>query len=266
LQQDFLSGKIKLALFRKEYERQKDLNANKAASDKIFQQAESDYQTQEVLVKALGKKLSLIGLNPEKLNEDNISKSINILSPINGFVSKVDVNIGKYVSPTDVLFELINPQDIHLALAVYQKDIPLLSIGQWVTTYTPNNPDRKYHGKIILISRDITTDGSVEVHCHFDNYSKELVPGMFMNAEIETQIQHAVTVPEDAVVLYDKKQFVFLSVGKNRYKLTEITAGTPYKGLLPITSGNAEGLLQKDLVTRNAYALIMKMKNSSQDE
>ena len=32
---------------------------------------------------------------------------------------KVNVNIGKYVNPSDILFELINPEDIHLNLTVF---------------------------------------------------------------------------------------------------------------------------------------------------
>jgi hypothetical protein len=43
-------------------------------------------------------------------------------------VSKVNVNIGKYVNPSDVLFELINPDDIHLNLKVYEK---ILETSKW---------------------------------------------------------------------------------------------------------------------------------------
>jgi cobalt-zinc-cadmium efflux system membrane fusion protein len=34
---------------------------------------------------------------------------------------KVNVNIGKYVTPSDILFEIVNPSDIHLALTVFEK-------------------------------------------------------------------------------------------------------------------------------------------------
>ncbi|MEO7045469.1 MAG: efflux RND transporter periplasmic adaptor subunit [Ferruginibacter sp.] len=265
LQQDYLSAKIKLEFLKKEYERQKELNASKASSDKVFQQTESDFLTQKVLVKALSEKLSLIGLNPEKINEDYISKSVNICSPINGFVSKVNVNIGKYVSPTEVLFELINPLDIHLSLAVFQKDISLLAIGQNVTTYTVNNPDKKYQAKIILISRDISPDGSVEVHCHFANYDKTLVPGMFMNAEIQTHLLNAVVLPADAVVLYEKKQYVFLEKERNLYEIAEITTGVTENGFMTITSDNNNMLLHQNVVLKNAYALLMKMKNTGDE-
>ena len=265
LQQDYLSAKIRLEFLEKEFERQKDLNASKASSDKVFQQTQSDFQSQNVLVKGLGAKLSLIGLNPDKINEDNISKSVNIYSPINGFVSKVDVNIGKYVSPTDVLFELINPQDIHLALSVFQKDVALLGIEQNVITYTTNNPDKKYRAKIILISRDIAADGSVEVHCHFEQYDKSLIPGMYMNAEIETKSINAVAVPEEAIVLYEKKQYVFWAKGNNQYEMMEVQTGTTENGFVVIASPNSESLLQQNIVLKNAYALLMKMKNTEEE-
>jgi cobalt-zinc-cadmium efflux system membrane fusion protein len=265
LQQDYLSAKIKLELLEKDYERQRDLNANKASSDKVFQQTQSDFQSQKVLVNALSQKLSLIGLNPAKINEDNISKSVNIYSPINGFVSKVDVNIGRYVSPTDVLFELINPQDIHLALSVFQKDVPFLSIAQNVITYTANNPDKKYQAKIILISRDIASDGSVEVHCHFEKYDKSLIPGMYMNAEIETKTSDAITLPEDAIVLYEKKQYVFVANGNNKFEMTEIKTGPTENGFVVVASSNSQTLLQQDIVLKNAYALLMKMKNTEEE-
>jgi cobalt-zinc-cadmium efflux system membrane fusion protein len=266
LQQDYLSAKIRLQLLQKEYDRQQELNAGKAVSDKVFQQTQSDFQNQKVLVKALSQKLSLIGLRPEKINEDNISKSVNIFSPINGFVSKIDVNIGKYVSPTDVLFELINPDDIHLALTVFQKDIPSLSIGQNVLAYTSNNPQKKYKAKIILVTRDLDASGGVEVHCHFARYDKTLVPGMFMNAEIETKVQDAVTVPEDAIVLYEKKQYIFLSKGNNLYEMTEVKTGTADSGFVEIISESGDRLLQQDIVLKNAYSLLMKIKNTGEEE
>jgi hypothetical protein len=83
-------------------------------------------------------KLRLIGINPQNLRENNISRNIRITSPITGYVSKVNVNIGKYLNPADVLFELIDPRDIHLNLNVYEKDLEKLSIGQKLTAFTNN--------------------------------------------------------------------------------------------------------------------------------
>jgi len=72
----------------------------------------------------------LININPRNLTENSISRSITLTAPFNGFVSKVNVNIGKYVNPTDVLFELVDPSEILLNLMVFEKDLTKLAIGQ----------------------------------------------------------------------------------------------------------------------------------------
>ena len=84
-----------------------------------------------------------------------------------GIVTKVNVNIGKYVNPSDVLFEIVNPSDIHLALTVFEKDVNKLSVGQQLVAYTNNNPSKKYPCEIILIGKDFSSDKAIEVHCHF---------------------------------------------------------------------------------------------------
>ena len=57
------------------------------------------YKSNRILISSLRQKLQLIGINADKLSESNISKSVSVHSPIDGFVSAVDVNIGKYVTP-----------------------------------------------------------------------------------------------------------------------------------------------------------------------
>jgi len=265
LQQDYLMAKAKLSFSESDFNRQKELNATKANSDKTFQQAKADYESQKVLVKSLSEKLQLIGINPTTLNEDNLSRSVNVYSPINGFVSAVDVNIGRYVSPTDVLFELVNPEDVHLNLTVFEKDVNKLSIGQKVIAYANQNPDKKYEAEIILVSRNLDANRAAEVHCHFKKYDKELLPGMFMNAEINVQSNDALTVPEEAVVRWQNKNYVFTDAGNNNFELTEVQTGVSDKGDIEIITPNKDEWSNKKIIIRNAYAVLMKMKNSAEE-
>ncbi len=265
LQENYLTAKAKLNLTEAEFNRQKDLNTSKASSDKIFQQAQNDYTAQKILVKSLSEKLKLISINPDKLDETNLSRSVSIYSPIDGYVSRVNVNIGKYVNPSDVLFEIVNPTDIHLALTVYEKDINQLTVGQKIIAYNNTNPEKKYPCKIILIGQDLTQDRSIVVHCHFENYDKTLIPGMFMNAEIEIKSENNYTVPSDAIVSYESKQFVFVPKSKTEFELVEIITGNSENGFTAIISDNATTLSQQTVVTKGAYNLLMKMKNSSEE-
>jgi cobalt-zinc-cadmium efflux system membrane fusion protein len=260
LQQDYLTTKSKLYFAEKEYERQKELNQSQASSDKVYQQADADYKTLRITLSALGEKLRLINVNPNSLSEKNISKSVNIYAPINGFVSKVNVNIGKYVNPADVLFELINPSDIHLNLKIFEKDITKLSIGQKLVAYTNNQPENKHKCEILLISKDLSTDEhSADVHCHFENYDKMLLPGMYMNAEIEVKSNDALTLPKDAVVNFEGKEYIFVVVNKNQFQMTEVKTGNSENGFIEILDN--EQLTKNSIVTKGAYTLLMKLKN-----
>lgn len=261
LQQDFLMAKVKQVMFEKEFARQKELNASQATSDKMLQQSESDYKTQKILVSALAQKLQLAGINPNTLNENNISKSVNIYSPIDGYVTRVNVNIGKYISPTEIMFELVNPTDIHLALKIFEKDLSKLFIGQPLIAYTNNNPDKKYDCEVLLIGKDLNAEGYTDVHCHFVTYDKVLIPGTYMNAQIKVKNRKATTLPADAIVRYEGKHFAFKEVGKQKYLLTEVNIGETENGFTEII------LTQKDpanFVTKGAYTLLMMLKNEAE--
>lgn len=263
LQQDYLMAKSKNHFAQLDYNRQKTLNQSQATSDKVMQQAQSEMNSQKILMTSLAQQLRLININPESLNSGNIQKSVPVYSSINGFVSKVNVNIGKYVNPSDVLFELINPDDIHLNLKVYEKDLANLKKGQRFSAYTNAEPDKKYYGEILLISKDVNPGGWAEVHCHFEKYDQSLVPGMYMNAEIETSTSFSNAVPEESIVNFEGKDFVFVEEKKQTYRLTPVTLGETENGFVQIK--NADDFKNKKIVIRNAYTLLMKLKNTADE-
>lgn len=260
LQQDFLLAKVKLKSAEGDYLRQKELNASKATSDKIYQQAETEYKNARINVKALDEKLQLLGINPTNLDESKISKKVSITSPIDGYVAKVNANIGKYLTPSEVLFELVNVADIHLSLTAYEKDLPKLTVGQKLIAYNNNDPDTKYPCDIILIGHSLSADKNTEVLCHFKKYDKSLIPGMYMNADIELKSIKAMTVPEEAVVRFGNSEYVFVELKKNEFEMIEVKTGIKETGFIEIV--DSDKLKGQIIVVKGAYSLLMKLKNT----
>ena len=258
LQQDYLTAKSKLVYLEADFNRQRDLNATKATSDKIFQLSRSDYESQKYLTKSLSEKLKLIGIDPMLLNETNISRAINFNSPINGFVTKVNVNIGKYVTPTDILFEIIDPSDLHLRLIVYENDATNLKIGNKVSFYTNNNIRQKYLAKVAVINPNINEDRTTDVHCHLVNESVRLYPGTSANAEIELNDAKVNALPEEAIVKWQNKPFVFVKTEANKFKMIPVELGVSTNGFVEIKTN----IGNKEIVTTNAYTLLMQLKNN----
>ena len=219
---------------------------------------------QRIIMNALAQKLRLININPTTLTVDNITKNVRLYSSIAGFVSKVNVNIGNYVNPSDVLFELIDPSDIHLNIKVFEKDIDKLYISQKLYANTNARPDKKYLCEIMLISKNITENGISEVHCHFENFDKILIPGLYMNADIEIASNKNYTLPEESIVNFEGKDLVFIDNGKQAYEMFEIMKGNTENGFVEIL--NADNLSDKNFVTKGAYTILMKMKNTPEGE
>ena len=262
LQQEYLLAKVKLKVVEGEYLRQRELNASKASSDKIVQVAEGEYKNAKINVKALEENLELIGIQPKKLDESKISKRITITSPINGYVSKVNANIGKYLTPSEVLFELVNVADIHLNVSVFEKDLASLVIGQKVITYNNSTPSKRYETEIILIGHSLSADKNTEVHCHFKNYDKNLVPGMYMNAEVELKNKRAHTISENAILRYENKDYVFIQINKTTFEMIAVKVGAKEDGFVEIE--NYTDLNEFPVVINGAYSLLMKLKNTEE--
>ena len=265
MQQEYLTAQAQLEYLREEYLRQESLNQSKAASDKVFQQANADYAGQKIQVKALSEKLKLLGIAPESLNENTISRTISLRSPIRGYVSTVPVNVGKYVQPSDVLFELIDPSDIHLVLKVFEKDIDDLFIGQKVTAYSNHQPDKKYPGEIILVGKDLAADNSVEVQCHFKSLDPGLTPGMYMNAEIQTQSHRAIVLPAEAILDFEGRHYVFRQLDSLHYRMTEVLPGGSQGGFTEVQFAGETPPADARFATRGAYTLLMMLKNKAEE-
>lgn len=265
LQQEYLTAKAHFTSIEKEFMRQKELNQSKASSDKVYEAAQTEYTSQKVKLKSLEEKLKLINVSPDKLDESTISRSINVHSPIDGFVSSVNQNIGKYVTPTDVLFELINPSDIHLVLTVFEKDVARLSTGQKLLAYNNTDPDKKHPCEIILIGKHISSERTVQVQCQFNQYDKNLLPGMYMNAEIEVATEEAFAIPTDGIVRFEGKHYVFTQTDRNTFEMCAVSAENTESGYTQISFADQSAMGDKTFVTHGAYTLLMKMKNQEEE-
>ncbi|WP_440134352.1 efflux RND transporter periplasmic adaptor subunit, partial [Chitinophaga sancti] len=233
LQEDYLVAQSKLSYLEADFNRQQELNQSKANSDKVLQQVKSDFESQKVIVRALSEKLHLININPATLKSANISRQVSILAPISGYVSKVNVNTGKYVAPTDVLFELLDPADLHLSLTVFEKDLSQISPGQTVIAWT-NNSSEKYQAEVHFITQGVDESHAAEVHCHLKKYDKRLVPGMFMNAEIALNNAMVKALPDNAIVKWQGKNYVFKVDRGNTFAMLPVETGAHTDGFTEI--------------------------------
>ncbi len=259
LQQDYLSAKNALAFAKLDYDRQSELSRNQAASDKVLQQAEERVRQNQILVKSLGEKLKLIHVNPATLSSDNMTSQIIIGAPTSGTITDVLVNSGKYVQAGEEMIRMIDNTGTKLVLKAFEKDLPYLKAGQKLLAFPNGQSDHKMSGRIDFIVSNIGAQGFTNIICSLENKTSEIMPGMYMNAEVEAQSMESWTVSDEAIVNFEGKEYVFVDKGNQSFEMLEIQPGQKENGKVQII--NYQILMNKKIVTKGAYTLLMKMKN-----
>lgn len=271
IQQSYLDAKSKLEYAEAEYNRHHELYKEDVYSEKNVQQITADYKSQKALVKGLEQKLIMIGIDPFNLSEDRISRAIEVRSPIDGYVKNVNTHIGKYMAPTDVMFEVVNNDQLLLELVLFEKDINQVSIGQKVR-FSVNNESECHTAQVIQTGKAVETDRTYKALAGIQGTFKNVLPGMYVTAVIETSGNNAPTVPTEAIVNFDDKNYVFIfekekeEDGKpfTEYRMIQVQKGLTDNGFTEIIFPAEIDYKSIKIVIKGAYNLLSAKKNAGE--
>ncbi len=282
MQEDYLEAKNQFEFAKTDYERQVDLAKENVNAQKTLQQAKTTYSTWQTKANGLREKLKMINIDLASLESGKISSTINLYSPINGYVTQVNVNIGKFVNPSDILFEIVDTEHLHAELTVFEKDVPKLKIGQKVR-FTLANETKERKATVYLLGREISVDRTIRIHCHIDKEDTDLLPGMYLKAVVETGGVEVPALPDRSIIDYQGRKYIFYQLadqphGAMKDESEERHAAEYHFTMIEVQIGNSEmGYTEVTLpadfptetariVIKNAYAILSKMKNTEEEE
>jgi cobalt-zinc-cadmium efflux system membrane fusion protein len=264
LQENYLAAKAKLIYLQQDIDRQKTLLTQEAVSKKGYQQLQADFATNQIQVKALSEQLKLINIQPDNLTTEKMTSLVQLTAPINGYITKVNINRGKYVTPSDILLEIMDPNDIHAAITIYESAIAGFKVGMKGTVSLTQDPTKKYPVSILAVSHNINEDKTGLLHCHFEKIPANVLPGMFLTADIVIETNEAVLIPIESVQRFQGKDFIFLQTAPNEFKAMEIQVSQTNTEFVTVSNADAKSWIGKPLVVKNAFSLLGMMMNKSE--
>jgi cobalt-zinc-cadmium efflux system membrane fusion protein len=264
LQENYLAAKAKLDYLQQDLDRQKSLLSQEAVSKKAVQQLQADHTTTMIQLKALSEQLKLININPASLTTDKMTSLVQLTAPISGYITKVNINRGKYVTPSDILLEIMDPNDIHAAITIYEKDIAGFKVGMKGTVTITQDPSKKYPVTILAVSQNINEDKTGLLHCHFDQIPKHVLPGMFLSADLALESNDAVLIPAEAVQRYQGKDYIFIQTATLEFDAIEIQVSQTNGEYVSVNNADAKAWIGKSIVVKNAFSLLGKWMNKSE--
>ncbi len=229
-----------LLYLNKEFKRQSKLAEESVNALKVLEKVESElsiknsslsnYQTQKTLLNA--------SLNSLNFNKEG---TINILAPISGYITELGIKIGTAVTPGQSLVHIVNNNEMHLDLLVYENDLPKIKEGQQVRFKLTNQSSSEIIAEIYNIGKSFANDTkSVAVHAEIGPTNENLIPGMYVNALIDIGNSKVQTLPEESIIMAEEKKYIFVTKDKvdaqeMQFDRIEIATGAEKLGFTEIT-------------------------------
>ena len=259
LQQNYLEVSEQLNYLKSEFNRQKTLFDEKITSEKNYLKAESAYKSNLAHYNGLRKKLQMLNLNPSSVEQGRIASTINLYAPISGHVTKVNVSNGTYVSPSDVIMEIVDIDHIHLELSVFEKDIMQIKKDQKIEFTIPEASDKTFEAEVHLVGTTIDEQTRrVKVHGHVDNDKENFIVGMFVDADIIIDSKKGFGLPKEALIEVDNEFFVLILDEENtdefHFETFKLELGKQTEAYVEIL--NSEALKDKRIVIKGTNMLL----------
>ena len=190
-----------------------------------------------------------------RLEELRIAKgNTNIVSPVNGFVGKRNVDPGAWASNQTPVVSVVDISSVRLVANVVERDLRLVNTGDPATVEVDAFPGESFKGRIARVAPVLDpTTRTAEIEIEVPNASFRLKPGMYarMSVTIDSRVG-ATLVPKSAVVDYDSKRGVFTMGADNKAKFLPLEVGIEDETRVEARNGISEG---DTLVTSGASSL-----------
>lgn len=255
IQQQYLESLAKLRATEADYQRTKSLYNEKVSSQKAYIAIESEYKMLNAKIKALKAELKILNVNLKNLEDGNLSAYLPILSPIDGYVTLQNCNIGQFVDSQKLLMKIVDNRDLQLHFFIFQETVNKIRAGQLLNIYSPDNSDNSSKAKIISIGKTIDAE-TKSIKCIaklLDNQGQELINGMYFQVEVIIDTLNNKAISSEAIIKTGKNYYVLIKEKQNDsgwfFRKEQVNIGIVSDGFTQII-GDKD---LKDVLIRGAY-------------
>jgi cobalt-zinc-cadmium efflux system membrane fusion protein len=244
IQRDFIETASALSRLKSDYERSKALYAEKIGAEKDFLAIESEYKAMTAKYSALQMQLKLLNLNTAEIEAGKLYADFPVISPINGYITKQNLQLGQNIDKQISLFEVVDVDQLQLQLSVFEKDVYKLIPGQPVSFGSAGQSSMVNHATLTTIGKAIDPE-TMTIPCiaSINQEQKSVfINRTFIEAAIVVNQINSIALPADAILKSGKDNVVLVLVktdDHSYYVRKEIvTFGRISNGFAEITSGD----------------------------
>lgn len=255
LQEQYLVGKNQVEYLRAEQARLRALLEENLTTQKEFAAVNANLQKERTLLNIRTKKLALYGFDTAHLTSDNVQSSIALNAPISGYIRDIKIQPGAFLNATETALTIVSNANIQVVLSVLERDAADIKIGQQIQFSLPNNPNKKYPGKVTLLSNEIESNNTIKVYCTITEKPTAMKSGMYVNGFIGLSNKQLDALPESALVKAgnDYKVLVLTSSDEHGYMFEDVVVKKIIASDGKVAIEEQEPLVGKQILVHGAY-------------
>lgn len=221
------------------------------------QRRESELSAAKADLNAASDQLQVLGMTSQGvaklLKTSQMHSFSTVTARISGTVISRKINLGQVVQPADELFIVADLSKVYAVAEVPERQIDLIEKGQEVDILIPSINEKPIKGKLVYVSDIVNPETrTVMVRSELSNLKREIKPDMLVSMLVQSKPIAKLSVPVKSIVRQNDKNYVFVQISANKYRMREVEVGDDFNGMLAIISGVEESEI---IVTDGAFHL-----------
>jgi cobalt-zinc-cadmium efflux system membrane fusion protein len=256
-QLDYIKALQQINLQSKAVDRAKVLLEADVISAAELQRREAELSGAKADLVAARNQLLVLGMSNASISKLSHSAQMDTFSHVTarlaGTVISRKINVGQVVQPADELFVVADLSRVMAVAEVPEHQIDLIEVGQEVDIEVPALNGKPIKGKLIYVADVVNPQTrTVTVRSEIKNFNQEIKPEMLVSMLIQSKPVSRLSVPVQAIVRESDKDYVFVLIAPNKYRLREVVIGDDFQGMVAIENGLETG---ETIVSEGAFHL-----------
>ncbi|GAB7561983.1 efflux RND transporter periplasmic adaptor subunit [Methylobacillus methanolivorans] len=242
----YIKASQQIALQTKAVERARQLLEADVIGAAELQRREAELSAAKADLYTAKEQLQVLGMSEKSIAQIASSGQLrsysNVDARLSGTVISRKVNLGQVVQPAEELFIVADLSRVWAVAEVPEQQVELVQEGEDVEIEIPALSNRKFTGKLIFVGDVVNPlTRTVTVRTDLENKDEAIKPDMLVSMLVQSKPTAQLAVPRRAVVRENDKDYVYVEIAPNKFRLREVELGNEYNEMAAVVSGLEEG-------------------------
>lgn len=226
---------------------QEELLTAQRLAARVDSSAEEAWRSAQAMLEASRRRLAYWDITSEQIDRlertGEVTKTLTLVSPVNGIVLEKDVLEGQRVTPGMRLYRIADLSEMWVEGEVFEQDLQFVHEGAQAHIEVAAYPGEHIMGRVSFVYPTVDARSRTNrMRVTVPNLDLRLKPGMFATIFFDVEVgKDDLSVPMEAVMLTGERNLVFVRDPDGMLVPREVTLGGRAGNRVQILDGLAEG-------------------------